>query len=109
MLLNLDIWYEIVNHLKYPEHASTLHSLAVTSRSLSNIALDTIWRDGEPILYIVLIVNLFAPSPNEPFLLYVDDRWNDDRDAEDTEDDESTSSGGFTGNWVSFTKFLVIS
>lgn len=103
MLLSLDIWNEIVSHLKYPQEAYTFkHSLAATCRSLYNLTLDIVWRDGDPILAIVFIINSFAPSSKEPFLDYADDRWVNDHDPEDTKDDNSStsSSSGFTGNWV---------
>ena len=103
MLLHLDIWYEILSHLEYPQDLFTLRSLAVTSRSLSNLALDVMWRDGKSIRQIVSIINSFVPSRKEPFLIYyvVDDWMGDYGDTED--DDSSTwSCGSEEQNWVGF-------
>ncbi len=46
MLLNLDIWYEIVDTFAKPLDRKTLCSLALTSRCLSDLALDVLWGDG---------------------------------------------------------------
>lgn len=70
MNLNLDIWYEIISYLEYPNDEATLRSLAITSRMLCNLALDITWRNGEKLPTIVSVINSFAASPDEPFLEY---------------------------------------
>lgn len=76
MFLSLDIWHEIISYLDYPNDKRTLRSLAVTSRCLSDLALDVIWHDGETIRSIVSVINFFSP-PENPFLHYSNSegRW----------------------------------
>ncbi len=68
MRLNLDIWHEIIGYLEYPEDRGTLHSLAVTSKVTSCLALDVIWRSGEILPTIVSVMNSFANLEDGPFL-----------------------------------------
>lgn len=61
MLFCFAIWKEIISHLRYSgDNNNTLCALAVTSRSISNIALDSLWRNGAPIWAIVNVINSFA-------------------------------------------------
>ncbi len=68
MHLNTDIWQEIINYFEHPADYYTLKCLALTSRTLSSIALDAMWRDGERFLKIISVINSFANSPDGPFL-----------------------------------------
>lgn len=97
MFLNLDIWLEIISYLEYPRDAGTLLSLAVTSRCLSNLSLDVVWRDGENTLAIVHVINSFAPSSDEPFLEYTCESG--PGGSEDDSDEDSSSD--MVGGWVS--------
>lgn len=101
MLLDFAIWKEIISHLKDPEDKSTLCSLAVTSRSISNLALDSLWRSGGTIWAIVSVINSFAPSANELFLQYTEDD-------EESDDEDSTPSVRTIIGWVSFSQLLFI-
>lgn len=105
MRLNLDIWYEIVNYFGYPEDEDILMSLAVTSRCLSDLALDVVWRSGRNNSNIVPVINSFAPSQDEPFLVCSYD--NPDEYPEDMEFEGSSSSIDYLiGSWVSFNFYL---
>lgn len=95
MRLNLDVWYEIVNYFEYPEDEDILRSLAVTSRCLSDLALDVVWRNGKHDTSIESVINSFAPL-DKPFFFHSDD-W-------DTDDDSSSSSEYNFGVWVRFTQ-----
>lgn len=99
MFLNLDIWHEIVGYFEYPRDKQTLVSLAVTSRCLSALALDIVWRNGERSPTIVQVINSFTSSPNEPFLEYVYEFGGSEDDSD--EDSSGSSDEGF-GGWVSF-------
>lgn len=94
MILNLDIWREIMDYFEPSQKfvPPTLRALAVTSRSLSPLALDVIWRSGRRISTLVSVINSFAHSPNEPFLEYLELVESDD---ESGHDDNSV------GTWVS--------
>lgn len=112
MLLNLDIWHEVINHLDYPKDQDTLSSLAVTSRCLSNLALGALWRNGEnAATKVVSVLNSFAPSPNEPFLEYIQEHGGDTGESDDehggdtgeSDDEHSpTPPSERVGSWVSF-------
>lgn len=99
MLLNLDIWYEIISHLDHPWDKRTLCSLAVTSRDISNLALDTLWWSGGFNGAIVSVINSYSPSPDEPFLRHFED-YEDNTDINGDDGDPSTSSGRMIGSWV---------
>lgn len=102
MLLNLDVWHEITSYFEYPRDKQTLVSLAVTSRCLSNLALDVVWRNGERSLTIVHVINSFASSPNGPFLEYV---YESVRGGDDSDEDSSSPFDEVVGGWVSFSLF----
>lgn len=113
--LNLEIWREIIACLAYPQDQQTLRALALTSRRLSVLALNTIWEDGKRLPRIISVINSFAPPPNGPFLEYVRGEWDDEDedDEEEEEKDENNDSEDGTeeitpfsrepGNWVSST------
>jgi hypothetical protein len=105
MFLNFDIWKDIISHLKYPRDNSSLCSLAVTSRSISNLALDSLWRSGGTIWAIVSVINSFAPSADEPFLHHTDDEEDSDY-YEDSDNEDSASSIRMIIGWVSQPLFI---
>lgn len=123
MLLNLDIWYEVVRNLTFIEDESTLSSLAVTSRRLSKLALDATWRtrNCENILTIVSVINSFARPSDEPFLELRQAPENDTGDSDDEDEDSSTqgsvhsddssdvsdSQGDVAHHWVSFPRLFI--
>lgn len=95
MFLNLDIWLEILSYLDYNVDENTLRSLALTCHTLSNLALDAIWRnrDSDMLANISAVANASAPSPLEPFLLYIEDFYGND---------ERGAIIGAGRSWVSF-------
>lgn len=105
MLLNLDIWREIISYLVYPWDKTTLHSLAVTSRCLSNLALDTIWRRDATVEAIISLINSLT-TPNEPFLEYIQEPKC--YAGESGDEGSPIPSSEMIGNWVSFSRFSLI-
>ncbi len=103
MLLNLDIWREIMNYFEPSQRhvPPVLRALAVTSRCLSTLALDVIWRRGETISALISVINSFAHSPNEPFLEYVD--------LAETDSSDSSDGGDSAGTWVSSSRLSFLS
>ncbi len=68
MLLALDIWQEIIDYFEYPRDSYTLKCLALTSKTISDLAIYAIWREGKRFLNIVSVINSFVVPPDEPFL-----------------------------------------
>lgn len=97
MLLNLDIWDEIIGHLGRQWDESTLYSLALTCRDISDLALNALWWHGgsDGPGAIVSVINSYSPSPDEPFLLHMEDH-----------EDHTVINGGDGGPSISFRRVI---
>lgn len=80
MRLSHDVWHQIIQYLEYergdsdaPEKRITLLTLALTSRSLSSLALTTLWKNMDSMEPIVDVINSFTPDQEDPFLTWIDD------------------------------------
>lgn len=78
MCLSHDIWDQVIRYFEHQaddsdatEKRVTLFNLAVVSRSLSSLALATLWKDIDSLEPIVGIINYFTPAGEDALLRWV--------------------------------------
>lgn len=77
MRLSHDIWFQVIQYFEHDEEGfnaekrNALFDLALTSRSLSDLALATLWRNMSSMKPIVDVINSFTPHQEDPFLTWV--------------------------------------
>lgn len=94
MRLNHDIWEEIISHLYRPRDK---HALALTSRGISSLALDALWRNCGQSRAFLSVINSSSPPPDEPFLQKVEGY---EGDAGDGDEGPGAARGRRIGAWV---------